>query len=443
MTNRFFALILGTLLTLPAFGSVVAIVDSGTDYLHKDLANKMWNNPVDIRDNNRDEDLNGYLDDFFGWNFAESNNKVIDYAYLGTLNADITKFFQIQTRMLKGLATPNDLQWVEDKRTEPEFIKKLQVYGNFMHGTHVAGIAAKGADDAEILAVKLIPTEVKLPFSVKSYKNGFGQILVKMLLSQLAKQQMAMLIEVSTYVGSMKADVANGSFGTGFNQAKAIVEGLAGMLGNPTEEEIKELTIYFLNEVVKEGQAMIRASEDTLWVFAAGNDGTNNDELPTSPANVKAHNSIAVAATIDFASLASFSNYGEDMVEVAAPGVGIHSAVPGSQYLEVSGTSQAAPYVANIAARVKDMNPGLLPKQIKTIIMETVDVKSWLKGKVKTSGLVNAERAVRAAELTTQMRIGDAIAQAKAEIQAPKQVKSIMRPVQGNPMVMPLPSMFR
>ena len=48
-----------------------------------------WVNPVDIADNNRDEDGNGYQDDVHGWNFAEGNNEVIDYSYLGLLNDDI------------------------------------------------------------------------------------------------------------------------------------------------------------------------------------------------------------------------------------------------------------------------------------------------------------------------------------------------------------------
>ena len=50
--------------------------------------------------------------------------------------------------------------------------------------------------------------------------------------------------------------------------------------------------------------------------------------------------------------------------------------------------------------------------------METVDVKSWLKGKVKTSGLVNRDRAVRAAELSRTLDLAAAIAQSKNDILA-------------------------
>src|SRR5690606_10906985 len=112
---------------------------------------------------------------------------------------------------------------------------------------------------------------------------------------------------------------------------------------------------------------------NTLFVLAAGNDGMDNDRFPTAPANVKLDNAITVAATMNNEDLASFSNYGARMVDVAAPGVGILSSVPGNDRLHLSGTSQAAPYVSNVAGRIVDANLALRPAQIRTILMETVD----------------------------------------------------------------------
>ncbi|MBC7256935.1 MAG: S8 family serine peptidase, partial [Chloroflexi bacterium] len=48
----------------------IAIVDTGADLNHPDLAAKFWRNTGEIPGNYMDDDANGYVDDFFGWNFA-------------------------------------------------------------------------------------------------------------------------------------------------------------------------------------------------------------------------------------------------------------------------------------------------------------------------------------------------------------------------------------
>ncbi|MCR9206152.1 MAG: hypothetical protein NXH75_16330, partial [Halobacteriovoraceae bacterium] len=260
-----------SLTALSAQGATVAIIDSGTDMLHTDIAPKAWINPGEIARNDRDEDGNGYQDDVHGWNFAEGNPEVIDYSYLGTLTFDIRKFFDIQTNMMMGTATEEEIKWVREKIQDQDFIKQISVYGNFMHGTHVGGIAVKDADDAKLLAVKLIPTEVKLPFNVKPTKEkGVGMWLLKQALGALAKAQMTQMEEIAAYVGDHKADIANGSFGTGWPQARMIVETLGKtFMKDITKEEVDEATLHFLNTLVKEGQQFVAAAPDTLFVFAA------------------------------------------------------------------------------------------------------------------------------------------------------------------------------
>ncbi len=48
---------------------VVAVIDSGTDIEHEDLADNIWVNEDEIPDNSVDDDNNGYADDIHGWNF--------------------------------------------------------------------------------------------------------------------------------------------------------------------------------------------------------------------------------------------------------------------------------------------------------------------------------------------------------------------------------------
>jgi subtilisin family serine protease len=65
-----------------------------------------------------------------------------------------------------------------------------------------------------------------------------------------------------------------------------------------------------------------------LFVAAAGNDGMNTDESPIYPAGFESSNIISVAAINNQGTLAYFSNYGYNSVDVAAPGVDILSTVP-------------------------------------------------------------------------------------------------------------------
>jgi subtilisin family serine protease len=68
----------------------------------------------------------------------------------------------------------------------------------------------------------------------------------------------------------------------------------------------------------------------SLFVAAAGNNGSNNDDYRFYPASYDLPNILSVAAVNNQGKLASFSNYGATSVDIAAPGVGILSAVPGN-----------------------------------------------------------------------------------------------------------------
>lgn len=59
-------------------GVTVAVIGTGVDYTHSDLDANIWTNSGEIAGNGRDDDGNGYTDDYRGWNFANNNSDVMD-----------------------------------------------------------------------------------------------------------------------------------------------------------------------------------------------------------------------------------------------------------------------------------------------------------------------------------------------------------------------------
>lgn len=70
-------------------GVTVAVIDSGIDLSNRDLQNNLWVNVREIQNNKIDDDNNGFVDDFYGYNFVENNANMRPTSNHGTMVAGI------------------------------------------------------------------------------------------------------------------------------------------------------------------------------------------------------------------------------------------------------------------------------------------------------------------------------------------------------------------
>jgi subtilisin family serine protease len=141
-----------------------------------------------------------------------------------------------------------------------------------------------------------------------------------------------------------------------------------------------------------------------LFVAAAGNDFSDNDEIPTYPANISLPNILSVAATDRTDGTPGFSNLGRHTVHLGAPGSEILSTTPNNTYSVFSGTSMAAPHVTGVAALLKAQDPSRDWKAIKNLILAGGDSIPSLAQTV-TQNRLNAFKAMTCSNATVKARL--------------------------------------
>jgi subtilisin family serine protease len=133
-----------------------------------------------------------------------------------------------------------------------------------------------------------------------------------------------------------------------------------------------------------------------LFVASAGNSESDTDLLPNFPASYPNSNVISVAALDRSDKLAGFSSYGQQSVDLGAPGVDIYScsAQSDTSYVSMNGTSMAAPHVSGTAALIKSHMPSAGVSELKQRLMASTRTVDDLEWKCVTGGALDAAAAL-------------------------------------------------
>lgn len=117
----------------------------------------------------------------------------------------------------------------------------------------------------------------------------------------------------------------------------------------------------------------IRGAPDILFVPAAGNSNDDIRFVQSIPADIDLPNVLTVGATNHAADSADVTSYGE-RVRIYASGDRLQGLLPGGERMLTSGTSFAAPQVANLAAKLFALAPSLTVDEVVQLILDGAEL---------------------------------------------------------------------
>jgi subtilisin family serine protease len=352
-------------ITTGSASTAVAVTDTGIDYTHPDLYLNIWLNlgeiPALFRSGLVDTNSDGELD-FYDLNSLSSFSTVALDSGNAPINGWATRDLNANNRRDAGdlLADP---AWCDSNDADGNGYRDDLVGWNYVansnnpwddnsHGSHVSGtIAAISNNGIGVAGVAWNARILPLKF-----------------LNSTGSGATSHAISAIHYASANGARVINASWGGGIGTAT-------------------------LSDAIR-----VAGERGTVFVAAAGNNASNNDASPFYPASYRHPNEIVVAAINKWGELATFSNYGATMVDLAAPGQSILSTVPGG-YASKSGTSMAAPHVSGVVALLAGFQPDFTPAQLVDLVIGNAKPLAGLVGKTVSGGYLSAHASLIAAGL--------------------------------------------
>jgi hypothetical protein len=223
------------------------------------------------------------------------------------------------------------------------------IFDEYEHGTHVAGIAARGNPAVRLVVARFNDSISHLPFQPTP---------------EYARHMAADFQQMSDYFRTRNVRVVNMSWSDDPREFEAWLSS-TGAGADPVERKRRAAEMF---AIWRDGiESAIRSAPNTLFVCVAGNDNRNAGFAQDVPASLHLPNLVTVGAVNAAGKETDFTSYG-DTVVVYANGNEVESYVPGGARMKKSGTSMASPNVANLAAKLIALDPSLTPVRVIELI---------------------------------------------------------------------------
>jgi hypothetical protein len=341
----------------------------------------------DEEPNGEDDDGNGIVDDIHGVVAdKDAPNTALLYDPGNEVVDKYGNFLKGIMDLRAGLASTEDAQAVLELMKSADSVERLiemernlNAIGEWAHGTHVAGIMLEGVPQAELAVFRSAWAGEARPYFHRGPTD-----------EELGAER-ANVEEIAKFIKAHDVRVVNASLGFAIDYVEDQLRHQAGQY--PSDEAVKARAKAIHEHRTKTWQKVFEACPDTLFIVAAGNSNRDVVEYGDVPASMDLPNVVSVGAVDKWGSWALFTNSNPELVQVFDFGVAVPSLIPNGDEVSLSGTSMAAPNVANLATKILAVNPKLEPAEVVELIVETGDpIASPFDGRI-----ANEEKAVKRA----------------------------------------------